>query len=461
MAMTTVAPATCLGCGCTCDDIEVIVREERIVEARRACPLGAQWFGDGRVSGEVRAHGEPVALEQALAEAARLLAEARRALVYLAPDISCETQRAAVAIADHLRGVIDSVSSATVAAGILAGQRRGRVAATLGEIRNRADLLVFWGVDPTHRYPRYLTRYAPDPAGVFVPDGRRGRTVVAVDLGDVRGPADADVRVAIAAGEEMALLALLRAALGAGGRPSAVGSPQSAGSSPQPAGKDQQPPGNRGQSAGNGPTAARLAEAVDVLRTRLTGAGYGIIVYDAEPPASAAVTPAPAGPQGDPSPGRAEALTALAQQVNAITRCGLSALRAGGNRSGAEAVMTWQTGFPMTVDFSRRVPRYRPDDGAVVLLNRAEVDVVLLIGDAARAPALRLDGVRRIAIGPRASTLAPAADVAIDTGVAGIHEGGMAFRMDDIPLPLRPSLAGPRDAAFVVDALGARLREAR
>jgi formylmethanofuran dehydrogenase subunit B len=197
-----------------------------------------------------------------------------------------------------------------------------------------------------------------------------------------------------------------------------------------------------------------------VLRARLTSARYGIIVYDAEPPASAPVTPAQ-GVQGVPSSARAEALTALAQQLNATTRCGLSALRAGGNRSGAEAVLTWQTGFPMTVDFSRGVPRYRPDDGAEVMLNGAEVDVVLLVGDPARAPALRLDGVRRIAIGPRASTLTPAPDIAIDTGVAGIHEGGMAFRMDDIPLPLRPSLAGPPDAAFVVSALGARLREAR
>ena len=32
-------------------------------------------------------------------------------------------------------------------------------------VRNRADVLVFWGVDPAERYPRYLTRYAPDPAG--------------------------------------------------------------------------------------------------------------------------------------------------------------------------------------------------------------------------------------------------------------------------------------------------------
>jgi formylmethanofuran dehydrogenase subunit B len=462
MAVTPIAPATCLGCGCACDDIEIVVRDERIVEARRACPLGVQWFGDGRVPGEVRAHGAPLALEQAIAEAAQLLGAARRALVYLAPDISCEAQRAAVAIADQVHGVVDSVSSSTVAAGILAGQRRGRVAATLGEIRNRADLLVFWGVDPARRYPRYLTRYAPDPAGAFIPEGRRGRTVVAVDIGEERGPADADVRVAFGAEEEMMVLALMRAGM------SSVVSRQAAASAASPAGSPAAGATPAGASAAEPPSAgppfsgrgtlpraraddtptARMAAAADELRTRLTGARYGIIVYDAEP------TPgAPAG--------RAEALTALAQQLNATTRCGLSALRAGGNRTGAEAVMTWQTGFPMTVDYSRGVPRYRPDEGANVMLERGEIDVVLIVGDPARAPALRLDGTHRVIIGPRASAATPPADVAIDTGVAGIHEEGIAFRMDDIPLPLRPSLAGPRDAAFVLAALGARLREAR
>jgi formylmethanofuran dehydrogenase subunit B len=72
-----------------------------------------------------------------------------------------------------------------------------------------------------------------------------------------------------------------------------------------------------------------------------------------------------------------------------------------------------------------------------------------------------MDGVPRVVIGPWASEAQPAAEVAIDTGVAGIHEGGMAFRMDDIPLPLRPSLPGPAsapDTAFVVEALDARIR---
>ena len=41
----------------------------------------------------------------------------------------------------------------------------------------------------------------------------------------------------------------------------------------------------------------------------------------------------------------------------------------------------------------------------------------------------------------------------IDTGVAGIHEGGTAYRMDDVPLPLRPPLGGVRSAAETLAAL--------
>jgi formylmethanofuran dehydrogenase subunit B len=123
--------------------------------------------------------------------------------------------------------------------------------------------------------------------------------------------------------------------------------------------------------------------------------------------------------------------------------------------------MTWQTGFPMTVDYSRGVPRYRPDEATATLLERGSLDAIVVVGNARAAGIPSMDGVPRVVIGPWASEVKPAAEVAIDTGVAGIHEGGMAFRMDDIPLPLRPSLPGPAsapDTAFVVEALDARIR---
>jgi hypothetical protein len=43
--------------------------------------------------------------------------------------------------------------------------------------------------------------------------------------------------------------------------------------------------------------------------------------------------------------------------------------------------------------------------------------------------------------------------VAIDTGLAGVHEAGIALRLDDVPLPVRGVVAGPPAAAAVVKAV--------
>jgi formylmethanofuran dehydrogenase subunit B len=412
MTDRTTAHVTCLGCGCACDDITIVVKEERIAEARNACGLGVAWFGDGTAPAEIRVAGRAASLEQALGEAARLLTAAQRPLVYLAGDISCETQREAVGIADRLRAAVDSLAG-TAGAGVLAAQRRGRAGATLGEIRQRADLVVFWGVDPSARYPRYGSRYAVEPRGVAAPRGRKSRTVIAVDVGENRGPAEADGRVAIAAADEVDGLEVMRATV-----------------------------------------QGRLAEWDDArfrpmmeLARRLTTARYGAIVADSEP------GPAPA----DPS--RAEALVALAQVLNGPTRCALSTLRGGGNRSGADAVLTWQTGFPFAVDFARGHPSYRPHAGSAGLLADS-VDVALVIGAATSLPEPLATGLARVAsvvIGPRASAAPFRPAVTVDTGVAGIHEGGTAFRMDDVPLPLRPSLQFGPAALSTVRALRERL----
>ena len=311
MTRRVVEHATCLGCGCGCDDIAVVVDGDRIAEARNTCALGRAWFADGSAPHEARSGGKTVAPDVALADAAKLLGRAQRPLVYLAPDISCETQRAAVAIADRLGALLDS-PTAEIAAGILASQRRGRAAATLGEIRQRADLVVFWGVDPADRYPRYASRYAVDPPGLQAPDGRKSRRVVAVDVGPSRGAADADERVTIAPEDEIDALAFMRAVV-------------------------------LGRAVGDG-TLARVATG---LATRMMRSRYVALVHDAEP--------SPRGPPLHPDTG--EALIALAQALNGPARCALSSLRAGGNRSGADAVATWQTGFPFAVDFAPGIGR--------------------------------------------------------------------------------------------------------
>lgn len=154
---------------------------------------------------------------------------------------------------------------------------------------------------------------------------------------------------------------------------------------------------------------------------------------------------------------RADALIALTQSLNDTTRGSLCTLRAGGNRNGADTTLTWQTGFPMAVDFSRGVPRYTPEDATLARLSRGAFDAALVVGSSAALPAAvstALKGVRTIVIGPRASESALEATIRIDTGIAGIHESGIAFRTDDLPLPLRALLPTPRDTASLLKALG-------
>jgi formylmethanofuran dehydrogenase subunit B len=407
---------TCLGCGCGCDDITVTVADGRIVDATPVCPLGRAWFGDGKIPSAVLLGGSPASLDQAIAEAASVLARAAgRCLVYLAPDLSSQAQRLTLEIADLLRGTVDSATSGTAAGGLLAAQRRGRAGATLGEIRNRADALLFWAVDPAQRYPRYLQRYALEPAGTHIPEGRAGRFVISVSVGAEKALGEADLTLELDPSEEITALSLMRA--------SVLGHSTSAKTSP------------------------RVAQAIEIAG-RLARARYAVLVHDAEPTAE----------RRDPL--RIEALIALTQALNQPTRAALSSLRAGGNRLGAEVVLTWQTGYPFAVDYSRGFPRYTPGDRGLDRLPGGAFKAALVAGSPVLEDSTReaLSGVSSVAIGPRASQAAFKARVAIDTGVAGIHEGGTAYRMDEVPLPLRPSLSGPRSTADTLGALSNALR---
>jgi formylmethanofuran dehydrogenase subunit B len=414
MTDTRVDHVTCLGCGCGCDDIAVTLRDGRIVETSPPCPVSRTWFGDGVVPWEVLRNNEPAELNEALVEAAGLLTrESGRVLVYIGADLSSASQRSAVAIADQLRATVDTATSATAATGLLAAQRQGRATATLGEVRNRADLMLFWATDPTRRYPRFQSRYAPGPVGTQIPNGRAGRFVISVHVGSERAPSDADASLTLEPANEIAALSLMRAAI--------TGNVST----------ELSPP---------------LEEAV-ALVARLTRARYAVLIHDAEP------TSEPRNPL------RVEGLITLAQALNGPTRAALLSLRAGGNSLGAESVLTWQSGFPGAVDYSRGYPRYVPGRRGLERLDK-RFSAALILGAASfdDHTTAALAHVPTVTIGPRASQSKFSPRVAIDTGIAGIHEGGTGYRMDEVPLSLRPPLSATRATVEVLEALRRAMR---
>lgn len=396
---------TCLGCGLLCDDVTVAVSGGHVAGLAPACDLGTSWLGTGAVPDRIQAGQREVTFESAVATATSLLAGARgRVLVYLGPGLTIEALKPAVAIADRLHAVIDTDTSAEAASGILAGQRRGRAAATLGELKNRADLVVFWGVDPARTHPRLVERLVT-AQGTHTPEGRASRTVVAIRIGADGEMDGADLSLQLPATAELAALGILRSIV--------AGGPM--------------------------PDAAAGISGLPELAARIAAARYVAIVAGGEE--SDAARPSQ----------RAEGLVALAQALNGPTRAALFTLRDGDNRNGVESLLTWQTGFPFAVDFRRGAPTYSPDLRG--LEDLACVDVALVLGDWRTIPETTLAAVTTVVIGPGATEAPGNPRVAIDTGRAGIHEGGTAYRMDDIPLPLIPALDGSRTAAMVLGAL--------
>src|SRR5690606_37770017 len=147
------------------------------VRARRGCarvlrrPRGGRARGGGDPDGRgvvmaramaaagARVGGVPVGLEDAVTAAADVLVGARLPLVYGLVETTVEAQRLAVEIADLTGGAVDTAASAGHEASLLAFQRIGLLTATLGEVRMRADLVVFWGIDPDAREPGFRDRY--------------------------------------------------------------------------------------------------------------------------------------------------------------------------------------------------------------------------------------------------------------------------------------------------------------
>lgn len=422
MTETIVRNAVCLACGCVCDDIDVHTSANRVRRAERACELGAAWFASHDAHTAQPAalvDGAPVALDDALQVAAEALRTAHYPLVFGLGQASTEAQRAAVALAEALGGAIEGHTALTHGTTRIAAQLVGEVGASLGEVRNRADVLLFWGTNPAESHPRHFERYSAHAVGKFVPNGRAGRTVLAVDVRPTPTTCSADHFFQIRPNADFEALTVLRALLrGAPVRASAV--------------------------AETGLPVERLRELLE----HLTRARYAAVFL------GTGLT----GTRGKHM--NAAAVFQLVADLNAVTKCVALPMRDHGNEMGTDQVLSWTGGHPLALDFSRGTPRSFPGEfSAVDLLRRGDVDAALIVGDAPWAPlprpaVERLKRIPTVIIDSRVGALSRAAKVHITAAIAGLSSGGTAYRTDRVPLALRPALASPHPP---VEELLARL----
>jgi len=153
----------CTGCGCLCDDIQVEIEGDHFTKVENACAKGAALLYSSDNPGR-RATcligGQRASLRQAIEETAHLLLKARRRLIFGLDNSTLEAQAAAIELARKLGGVIDDASSLSY--GTLFQRILGSDLPTcsLSQVKDNADLLMYWGSNPPHTHPRHLSKFS-------------------------------------------------------------------------------------------------------------------------------------------------------------------------------------------------------------------------------------------------------------------------------------------------------------
>ena len=83
----------------------------------------------------------------------------------------------------------------------------------MGEVKNRADLIIYWGGNPAECHPRHFTRYTLTQKGKFLPRGRKDRTMVLVDIRETPSAKAADIFLQVRPGKDFEMITILRALL--------------------------------------------------------------------------------------------------------------------------------------------------------------------------------------------------------------------------------------------------------
>jgi formylmethanofuran dehydrogenase subunit B len=417
-ALTIVEDATCTFCGCVCDDIDLHVRDNRIVEARRACVLGTSWFLNHHFEDRPSCliDGKPASVAEGVERAAHILASARYPLVYGLSDTTSESQRVAVSIGDWIGGNVDTTTSVCHGPSGMAFQGVGEVTCTLGEVLNRGDLIIFWGSNPAESHPRHFTKYSLMPKGLFVPRGRKDRTCVIVDVRRTKSAKAADIFIPIKPRQDFEALWALRALI----RGLPLDAPHIERTTGQP-----------------------LSVWQD-LADRMKKAKFGVIFFGM----GLTMT------RGKHA--NSEAVLALTRDLNRYTRFVCKPNRGHGNVTGADNVVAWLTGYPFGVNMARGYPRFNPGEyTAADVLARREADAALIVAsdplsNFSQSAREHLASIPFVALDVKETPTTRAAAVAFTVATYGINVGGTVYRMDDVPISLRPAFPSPHPSDYDV-----------
>jgi formylmethanofuran dehydrogenase subunit B len=457
--VSIVKSVTCPICGCLCDDIELTVEDNEVTKVKNGCAVcEAKYIGykcEHRIKTPlIRKDGKlvPVSMDEAVHKAAEVLANSNYPILYGWSSTSCEAQRVGVELAEEIGGILDNTAVVCHGPSILGVQEVGIPTCTLGQVRHRADLIIYWGCDPWSAHPRHLERYtsftegrfkksewksyvqrlkaqagkkkveramksgiakaqAPKPQACYVGGAppsmfKDGRKLIVIDVRKSMSAEMADYYIQVEPNKDYELMQAIRALV-------------------------------RDEELDVDKVAGVPVEYLKEVADALVNCQFGVVFF---------------GMGLTQSAGKfrnIEVAIKLIRDLNSKTKFVIMPMRGHFNVTGANIVSAWQSGYPFGVDFSLGYPRYNPGETTCVdVLLRKENDASLVIAadPGANFPKRAVEQMVKhplIVIDPHMNATALLGDIVFPSAFVGIEAEGTAYRMDHVPLPLKKVVEPP------------------
>ncbi|MBY9016517.1 MAG: formylmethanofuran dehydrogenase subunit B [Candidatus Lokiarchaeota archaeon] len=401
---------TCSGCSLLCDDIIVQSDGLFISEVMGACLKGKERFDQvsakNRITSPlIRKDGElkEVSWDEATKKAIEIIKNSSIPLLYGFSNVSCEAQDVGIKLAQKINGFIDSNASICQGKILNKAKSLGINLTTITEIINKGDLIILWGANPAETVPRLLNKVLFS-RGKFRMTGREIKTLVIVDpikTASFRVMGVRDLPLIIEPNKDIDLIRMLKEEC------CSVDSIPSQGV----AGIDK--------------------NDLKRLLLHLTGAENGVIILG-----QGVIQP-------HPDYNLVEELLELLQMINERQEKGrISLLLMGGhfNMAGFDHVALSSFGVSGKLEFKHN-QLIKTDDTLVSKIEKENFDSSIIVGTdpishlphslsskIAKKPLILIDNHH--------TATSHIAEVVLPTAITGIESGGLAYRLDQVPIEL-------------------------
>ncbi len=407
-----ISDVICPGCGVLCDDIKVNLKENEVITNYNACTKGTAKFLDINANRllkptmKMNGTTKEVDLDTAISKIAEILLNSESPLLYGWSATTCEAQRLGILLAKELKGIVDSTSSFCHGVSLSALLENSWSTATLGEVMNRADVIIYWGSNPIESHPRHMSRFTTVPRGIFRQAGKEERTVVVIDIRKTRTANIADRFLEVEPNRDFEIISVLRSLL-------------------------------NGYRPGIETVADLPLKEVDRLLELIKEADFCAIFFGLGLLMSAGTYH------------NVSNLLSFVAELNQLTKVVAIPMIGHFNMIGHNHVSSWLTGFPYGVDFRRGYPMFNPGETTTAeLLQKKEIDAMLCIASdpVSTLPyslASYLKEIPLITMDRQMTPTTRISQIVVPVALSGIEVSGTAYRMDSVPLYMKSILTPP------------------